>query len=159
MRMYRLLVIALASIGLLLTGVSTVSAQDDHPKAEKADVTLTIEYSGEPKKKVDDRAGGDKAFKPFTYKPCKLAKHVAKKKKDVKFLANFADHLAAAKKLKKGKARAKATLKARRHCRGYVGAHRKAKKGSEDTPSDEEADAASDAETDVLDEGAEEGEE
>jgi hypothetical protein len=141
MKMFRLVVMALVALGLCFAGVSTVAAQDSQP-APAAD---------KPNKKK-------KKKKAVIKTPCKVAKHIAKKNGDEKFLGKLADWRAKTKAADKPKKKVKARITARKACRKYVRAHRKAKKGNGDEVSDEESDVADDAEAAELDEGEEEGE-
>lgn len=141
MKISRLFVMALVAMGLCLSGVSTVSAQDSQP----ADA---------PASKPGDKAKKKLAIK----KPCRVAKHIATKTKDAKFLAKFSDWKAALAKAEKPKAKAKIRLEGRKACRKYIRAHRKANKIADDAASPDEAGAGDDADADAIDEGEEDGE-
>ena len=138
MKSYRLFVMLLAALGLLLSsGAAMAQTAGDSGKAE---------VSGKDKKKKK------KAKKAVIKTPCKVARHIAKKTGDKKFLVKMADWRKAVK-ASGGEPSVKQRIKARRACRKYVRAHRKAKKGDEATPSDEEAGAEDSEEAAALDEG------
>ncbi len=133
MKMYRLIVIALASLGLLMAG-GTAMAQG----------------SGDSNQAKPAKKGKKK--KAAIKKPCKVARHIAKKTGDKKFLIKMADWHKALKAAD-GKVKPKQRVKARKACRKYIRTHRRAKKGNDATPSDEEAGADDNAEAAALDEG------
>ena len=136
MKSYRLFVTLLAALGLLLSsGAVMAQTAGDSGKAEA---------SGKAKKK--------KAKKAVIKTPCKVARHIAKKTGDKKFLVKMADWRKALK-ASGGEPSVKQRIKARKACRKYVRAHRKAKKGDEATPSDDEAGAEDSEEAAALDEG------